>query len=502
VNGCPAESFKPGGNAMSEKHRLSRRSSLKGLGVLGAAALCTVAEGGETSRPPEPPKQTTDIRKKIFSRVSETPLIDTHEHLCEEPDRLSGKDPFGGADDWSALFSHYLSSDLLTAGMPPDDHGSFFSANAAPAKKWRQLEPYWPAVKNTGYGRTVRIAMRELYGVEELSAATVDKVQAGYAKLLRPGFYRHVLSDLCKIESCQVNSLSAPFCESQLPTLLMQDLSLMDMFVGPNVKGLADRAGIKVSNLADWHRVIDWWFEKYGRYAVAVKSQNAYSRDIDYRQVDAETVEKVFQKKIKEESPTPEEQKKLEDHLFWYAVRKATACRLPVKLHTGYYAGENYMPLSRLAHNANSAGELCRTSPETRFVFMHINYPYYEDLIAVAKHYTNAYVDLCWSWIINPVATKDFLKKYLVTAPANKILTFGGDYLYVELVLGHASIARQGIALALSELVEEGWCGLDDALELVDPIMHGNARRIFHLEEKQKLLKSAPWLGSGTSQQE
>jgi hypothetical protein len=123
---------------------------------------------------------------------------------------------------------------------------------------------------------------------------------------------------------------------------------------------------------------------------------------------------------------------------------------------------------------------------------MHICYPYYEELIAVAKHWTNAFVDMCWSWIINPIAAKDFLKKYLMTAPANKLLTFGGDYLYVEQVLGHAAIARRGIAIALSELVEEGWLSLDDALALVDPIMHANARRIFRLAEKEKTLSAVP----------
>ena len=100
---------------------------------------------------------------------------------------------------------------------------------------------------------------------------------------------------------------------------------------------------------------------------------------------------------------------------------------------------------------------------------------------------------MCWAWIINPIAAKDFLKKYLVTAPTNKILTFGGDYLNVEQVLGHAVIARRDIALALSELVEEGWLSLDDALGLVDPIMHGNARRLFRLEEKERALRSVPW---------
>jgi len=102
-------------------------------------------------------------------------------------------------------------------------------------------------------------------------------------------------------------------------------------------------------------------------------------------------------------------------------------------------------------------------------------------------------VDMCWSWIISPIAAKDFLKKYLVTAPANKVLTFGGDYIPVEPVLGHAIIARMGIAQALAELVEENWISQKDALVLADAVMHENARQIFNLKEKTKILKNTPW---------
>jgi predicted TIM-barrel fold metal-dependent hydrolase len=335
--------------------------------------------------------------------------------------------------------------------------------------------------------------MQQLYDVDDLSAATAKKVQAAYEQTRRAGFYRHVLCDLAKIESCQVNGLGRPFGESDMPTLLMQDLSIVGMFAGPDLNGFGKPTGIEVRSLADWHRVIDWWFDKYAKYAVAVKSQNAYNRDIDYEQVPAEKVEAVFKKRLANEPLTAQEKKDLEDHLFWYAVRKATENKLPVKLHTGYYAGQNGMPLERLLHNAGSAAELCRKAQDTRFVFMHICYPYYEELLAVAKHYANAYVDMCWSWIINPVAAKDFLKKFLVTAPANKILTFGGDYVPVEPVLGHATIARRGIALALSELVEEGWLSLPDAMDLVDPIMHNNARPIFNLPEKTRILQDVHW---------
>jgi predicted TIM-barrel fold metal-dependent hydrolase len=434
------------------------------------------------------------MNRAIVERVFATPLIDTHEHLIEEKERLSGTtNGRVKADDWSLLLSHYLDSDLAVAGMPGDVYDRFFSDKTDPMDKWKLLEPYWPAVKNTGYGLAVRIAMQRLYDVDDLSAATVKNIQASYESTRRPGFYRRILCELGKIESCQVNCLSKPFGESDMPTLLMQDLSIVGMFDGPNLNGSGKPTGIEVRELADWHRVIDWWFEKYGKYAVAVKSQNAYGRDIDYEQVPAEKVEGIFKKRLANQSLTDQERKVLADHLFWQAVNTATKHKLPVKLHTGYYAGHNYMPLERLLHNPGSVTELCRKAPETRFVFMHICYPHYEELLAAAKHYANAYVDMCWSWIINPVAAKDFLKKYLVTCPANKILTFGGDYIPVEPVLGHATIARKGIALALSELVEEGWLTQSDAMELIDPIMHNNARQVFNLAEKSRVLENVKW---------
>ena len=468
---------------MKKGNRISRRDTLAGMGALGATTIL-----GSKAVEAKDSALAGRIHPAIAEKVSDTPLIDTHEHLPEEKDRLAAASRDEG-DDWSVLLSHYLDSDLVVAGMSGDAYDRFFSPKTDAAEKWRLLKPYWPAVKNTGYGQAVRIAMRRLYDVDELSAATVEKVQAGYEKTRRAGFYRRILCEMGKIESCQVNFLGAPFGESDMPTLLMQDLSILGMYAGPNLDAFGKPTGIEVGSLADWHRVIDWWFAKYGKY----KSQDAYHRDINYEQVPAEKVEGIFKKRLANEPLSGQEKKAMEDHLFWYAVGKATAHKLPIKLHTGYYAGQNYMPQGRLLHNPGSASDLCRAAPDTPFVFMHICYPYYEELISVAKHYANAHIDMCWSWIINPVSAKEFLKKYLVTAPANKVLTFGGDYIPVEPVLGHAAIARQGIALALTELVEEGWVSVADALELADLIMHNNARRIFHLPEKTKALQNAPW---------
>jgi hypothetical protein len=42
--------------------------------------------------------------------------------------------------------------------------------------------------------------------------------------------------------------------------------------------------------------------------------------------------------------------------------------------------------------------------------------------------------------------------------------------------------------------VDEGWLTPSAAIELIEPIMCGNGKRILHLDEKTARCKSAPWI--------
>jgi len=478
---------------MSTDGGTTRREALKTLAAAGtAAAIGAPAQAASPAPASARPASAVGFREELAMRVMQTPLADTHEHLPDEEERLRGQQV--PCDDWGVLFSHYINSDLISAGISENTLKQVVARDVDPAAKWKKIAPFWPAVKNTGYGRAVRIAIRELYGIDELDDRAIARLQAGYESVRKQGFYHKILVESANIESCQVNCLSGPFKESRQPTLLLQDLSIVGMHIGPDLKAFGGPAGKDVRSLADWHEVIRWWFEKYAPYAVAVKSQAAYGRGLDYEQVPAETAEPVFKKVLEKTPVSTLERKSLEDHLFWYAVEQATRHQLPVKLHTGYYAGHNSIPLGRVAANPSQAADLCRRSPQTQWVFMHIAYPFWQDLLAVAKHYRNAHIDMCWAWIIDPLAARQFLKSHLVTAPANKVLTFGGDYIPVECVLGHARLAREGILRTLLELVDEGYLGQRDALDLVEPLLRGNARRIFQLDGKLGRLAKAPWI--------
>ncbi|UCD75868.1 MAG: amidohydrolase family protein [Phycisphaerales bacterium] len=482
-----------------EKRGVSRRDALTAMGAWSAAAAMAgdaeaagqdQGKAGRAVAAKAAAGTHDEFLRELAALVNSTPMVDTHEHLPEEDVRLRGE--WVPCDDWGVLFSHYLNSDLIAAGMPDEELARLLSREVEPAGKWKILAPYWPAVKNTGFARATRIAIRELYGIDELNVQTVRRLQAGYESLRKPGLYRRVLTEVGGIESCQVDGFG-PYRESRQPQLMMQDMNVNGLHIGPDVENLAGPTGISVGELADWHTVIRWWFDKYGRYATAIKSPAAYGRGLDYQKVEAEQVEDVFRRVLEEGQVSAEERKRLGDHLFWYVVEQAVKHNLPVKLHTGYYYGNGYMPLERVAGNPAQAAGLCRLGPDVQWVFMHIAYPYWHDLLAVAKHYRNAHIDMCWAWIIDPVASTQFLKSHLVTAPANKVFVFGGDYIPVECIVGHARMARKGVTRALGELVDEDYISRSDALGLVEPLLRGNAHELYNLKVKSERLRGAPW---------
>ena len=425
---------------------------------------------------------------ELRQRVDSTPMVDSHEHLNDERDRLSDKNK-----NCIRLFRTYVSDDFVSAGLI--DRNPVFGTNFEkedPVVLWRRLEPYWNMIKNAGYGQAIRITVKELYGIDKIEEGIIPQLQRAFEDFAVPGFYERVLRGHCNVESCQVDR--GLFTETTQPTLLLQDINFSRMMDVSRQREMLRRVGFnEIRNLNDYHEFLRRWFQKYAPYTTAIKSQMAYSRGLDFENVPAEMTEEAFKKRVENVPLSAQETKMIQDHLFWFCVNLADEHNLPVKLHLGYYGSANAMPVSRVEKNVAQAADLCLRSPKTRFMFMHTAYPYGRELISVAKQFANAYVQTCWAWIIDPVATKDFLKRYIVSAPSNKIHSFGGDYFEVENVVGHARIARNGVYTALLELVDEGYLKREDALDLVEPLLRGNGQKIFNLEKKYEAARNVPW---------
>ena len=76
----------------------------------------------------------------------------------------------------TGLFAQPISASVLSTT-------SICSSNEEPVVLWRRLEPFWNAVKNTGYGQAFRITVNELYGIEKIEESVIPQFQQAFEKL-------------------------------------------------------------------------------------------------------------------------------------------------------------------------------------------------------------------------------------------------------------------------------------------------------------------------------
>ena len=120
--------------------------------------------------------------------------------------------------------------------------------------------------------------------------------------------------------------------------------------------------------------------------------------------------------------------------------------------------------------------------PGLKFDVFHISYPYQGKLGVMAKWLPNVWADMCWSHIVSPAAARNTLNEWLEMVPYNKILGFGGDYLFVDGVYGHLTIAQKNIALTLAGRVDSGLFEMDEAKLIAHALLCQNPAQVYGIE--------------------
>jgi hypothetical protein len=160
---------------------------------------------------------------------------------------------------------------------------------------------------------------------------------------------------------------------------------------------------------------------------------------------------------------------------------------LPFKIHTGYYAGHSRMPVDYI--RSGHLTPLLTQYPDARFVLMHIAYPYSEELLALAKHYPNVAVDLCWAWSINPLRRCRLRPALPSCGAANKLFVFGGDTHLPAATLAYSRQARAWLTRALQAEVDERLLTEPEAIFLAERFMTSNQAEYFALDRKKATLR-------------
>lgn len=415
----------------------------------------------------------TDLAEHIQSLR----MIDTHEHLNKEHDFVQG-----GPDILQDLFDNYVRADLMVAGATVAEVARLLDASDPDLRaRFAGVRVAWERCRHTGYGEAVRLIAQRAYGMEEITPAAIEAAAPRAIALRQPGERLRILRDEANLDHVQIDD----FGWSCLPDQSGLDFFLYDLsWVGfcrgdVDAPRIFDEVGIEVHDLASLRTGMAAIFAKHGPRAIAVKSQHAYDRTLLWRERDDADVARALDQRLAGQELTEDQQLCLGDWCLARGVEQAIEHNLPFKIHTGYYAGHGTMPIERIRPGHLSA--LLKRYPQARFVLMHIAYPYNDELIALAKHYPNVYVDLCWAWSINPFVARDFVRRMIHAVPTNKLFAFGGDTFWPNAAVAYSTQARQWLTRALQAEVDEQLLREPEAIALATRLMRTNQEECFDI---------------------
>lgn len=440
----------------------------------------------------------SDLVRRIQAAVDAIQLVDTHEHLFAEDERHRA------AVDFGYLFPHYASSDLVSAGLPP----SLLEAVRLPSlpamverwrrmrraryfptpprtdmsieERWEVLAPYWECIRSTGYGTCLRIAIRDLFDVADLSGQTIRQLSDAIAASRRPGWYHHVLKEKARIAvSIQDDGRATVDKNFFVPAVRLEHFAVAR--TREELSALEGECGFAIHSLDELVKAMQTALDRYVMEgAVAVKIGLAYRRTIRFEKVPRAEAERLFNRIASHlgEGPSWEEARPLQDYMIHQVIRAAIDRDLPIQIHTGLQEGnENILTNS----NPMLLVNLFIDYREAKFDVFHGAYPYTGELLALAKNFPNVYLDLCWLHIISPSAGARVLHEAIETVPANKIFAFGGDFIIPEGAYGHSVMARQVVSRVLTEKVSEGYLTEDEAVGLAGRILRDNPAALYRL---------------------
>lgn len=425
-----------------------------------------------------------DEISEIRKMVDTIRIVDTHEHFNPEVSRVKIN------ADFFTLVIGYLQADMISSGMSDKELSLMLDQKLSFDERWQVFDRYWNNACLTGYGKCLTASARILFGADSINKATalaIDSVMR--TSCSREGWYRHVLKEKSGVDVSIVDPLGKDAEDVSLYSAeFFVTVRRFDNYVRFNrkfISSLEELNGTSIRSLDDFLKALDNDFEKAIKkdHIVAIKSGLAYGRILYYEDVPREKAEPVFAKLLESGKPgDPAEQKMLEDFMMHQVVARAEKYNLPIQIHTGILSRNfnNSNPVENL--NAIHLSNLFLKYRNAKFVIFHGSYPYMAELAYLAKHYPNVYIDMCWMYIISPLASRNYLEEWLLTVPSNKITGFGGDD-SIEWTAGHAEMAREVISEVLEKMVKEGSLSEKGAGDLAEKLLRKNAISLYNLEK-------------------
>ncbi len=445
------------------------------------------------------------LAQSLYEAMSELWIIDAHNHVPPETERLALE------VDAVSLFENYPSMDLAAAGMSEPEYSTMIDRDVPLEKRWKILEKYLPAIRNTSLTRSTLLGIRELYGFDDITADNYRAVSERMQAENKPGIYRRIFRDHGRI----LLALNQDFIPIwRLPE--KGSFRIPQMWeIQYNVAFGAERPLKRIED------DLGCSAESFDEYLEAVAELMAYyqKRGVVGIKLDKPTilsdpqkseVSPLFDRVIKFRSPepvndcrmsafeawrkeaagkgrtavpeiplTPEEKSALRDYIAHSIIRTAGELGLVVIQHASMLGTGGDFRRTR----ATDLIPVISKYPQTKFEIYHLGMPWPREIGMMAKAFPNVWLNLCWASSVSPRMTRSALSEWLDLVPVNKIIAFGADtYLWTEWVLGDLIQTREVLSSVLAERIGEGLSNEQQVLEQARMMLYETPKNLYGLD--------------------
>lgn len=434
-------------------------------------------------------KKNSPLFDGLMCFINDLPLVDCHDHSNQPGPKLN--------DPIHALVEGYFMTDVMSVSS--DEEGVFIYNTDIPwEERWPTFERVWRLAKNTGYGLVVKRVLKEFYDIEELTFEAMKSMEGRLVQLQDQAVFDGIL-EKAKIKV----RISDTWEDPQKPGRIVQDavmdrslklpprgkitIPLRDYHDVFSFEGVQHRMGPLKRNVTSLDDYLEGCFDIFKGYkdfgAVAFKDQTPYRRGINYSNPTKAEAEKVFNFIMTHQRSAnqyPGSMKPLDDYLFHALLRLVKEIDLPVQLHTGLLAG---MRQNVAEANAIQLAPVLELHRDVRFDLFHANWPYGGEWLFLGKNYPNVYLNFCWANIIDPIYCQNLFKQAISSVGMGKVFLYGSDFVgYADHAWAHAQIAKENLAIALTDMVELDYLCVEDAKDIAVHWCYENPRRFFNLD--------------------
>lgn len=426
--------------------------------------------------------------EELYTYCETIPLVDCHDHSVKLGPKYT--------DPIQVVIGEYFLTDLGSATSEAEAQ-MLLNHEIPWEERWPILEKAWRRAGHTGYAQITRRVLKKFYDEEDVTFDALSRMQDRLLDLEDEATFDQVLEEanitvrLANVWPDVKAVLDGSYKLTPRARLVIPLPGYHNIRSYLEVQERVAPLERTVTTLDEYLNACREIFEGFKAFgAVAFKDQSAYFRPLDYgnpSQAEAEAVFNWLMEDPLRSASYPDGVKPLDDYLFHVFMRMARDLDLPVQLHTGHLAG--FYGDIRQANAARLANFLL-LHRDVRFDLFHANWPYSGEILFLAKAYPNVSLDFCWANVIDPIYCQNLFRQALSSVPHSKIHGYGADLGghgyqpgggYVDRAWAHAQIARENIAIALSDMIEIDYLSLDEAKEVAYAWLFGNANEFYSL---------------------